>query len=79
MSQCGRAKAFLRKIRGRAHQGESAGTAPETSSIPVLTELSCCFPFPVENTHHTTSPIEKREQPSLIADGNTVILSTGQA
>lgn len=78
MSQCGRAKAFLQKIMGPAHQGESAGAAPECS-IPVLTGFSCRFPFPVENTHHTTSPIEKRKQPSLIADGNTVILSTGQA
>ena len=74
-------KRFCRKCKwvGHAHQGAPGGAAMESSSIPVLTEFSCRFPFPVENTHHTTSPIEKRKQPSLIADGNTVILSTGQA
>lgn len=62
-----------------ANQEEAAGALQALLHTWAHTQFSCRFPFPVENIHHTTSPIEKRKQPNLIADGNIVILSTGQA
>lgn len=81
MSPGGREKSFLQKMHmgHGARPGQPAGAAPARSSHTCAHTAQLPFPFPVENTHHTTSPIEKRKQPSLIADGNTVILSTGQA